>query len=114
MGLTRESAAHSLDKPVTGGSGWTVLLAGNPNVGKSTVFNALTGMHQHTGNWSGKTVGNARGEMKYKDISSVTAYRLFILPMVLIKMKNGEEFKFAVFFGRKRFVNTLRSMGVDA
>ena len=36
--------------------------AGNPNVGKSTVFNALTGMHQHTGNWAGKTVGNACGD----------------------------------------------------
>ncbi len=41
-----------------------VALAGNPNVGKSTVFNGLTGMNQHTGNWPGKTVTNAQGYCK--------------------------------------------------
>ena len=44
-----------------------VLLMGNPNVGKSTVFNELTGMHQHTGNWTGKTVAKAIGKFNYND-----------------------------------------------
>lgn len=43
-----------------------VALAGNPNVGKSTVFNGLTGMNQHTGNWPGKTVTNAQGYCQTK------------------------------------------------
>lgn len=46
---------------------FVVALAGNPNTGKSTIFNSLTGLHQHTGNWPGKTVVNARGSYKYKD-----------------------------------------------
>ncbi|HCC08221.1 MAG TPA: ferrous iron transport protein B [Clostridiales bacterium] len=44
-----------------------IAFAGNPNVGKSTVFNSLTGLNQHTGNWPGKTVTNAQGKYNYKE-----------------------------------------------
>jgi len=49
--------------------GWdyVVALAGNPNTGKSTVFNALTGLRQHVGNWPGKTVARAEGGFLYKE-----------------------------------------------
>ena len=54
----------------------TIALAGNPNVGKSTVFNSLTGLNQHTGNWPGKTVTGAQGTFTYKD----TRFLLVDLP----------------------------------
>ena len=55
---------------------YVVALAGNPNTGKSTVFNALTGLRQHTGNWPGKTVVRAEGGFSYND----GRYKLVDLP----------------------------------
>ncbi|GAA4280084.1 FeoB small GTPase domain-containing protein [Gaetbulibacter aestuarii] len=55
---------------------FVVALAGNPNTGKSTVFNALTGLRQHTGNWPGKTVTRAEGGFEYND----QKYKLVDLP----------------------------------
>ena len=51
--------------------------------------------------------------MRYKDIREVEAGWLFILPTVTVKMKKGEDHKFAVFFSRKRFIDTLKEMGAD-
>lgn len=64
MGLTSNAAGAAIKAPAIKkrrDGDIVVALAGNPNVGKSTIFNGLTGMNQHTGNWTGKTVANACG-----------------------------------------------------
>ncbi|WP_042274973.1 ferrous iron transport protein B [[Clostridium] dakarense] len=80
MGLTHESTKmkslkdmFNIDKA---DDQLVVALAGNPNTGKSTVFNYLTGLKQHTGNWPGKTVATARGDFKYNNSN----YALIDLP----------------------------------
>ena len=66
---------------------FTVALAGNPNVGKSTVFNALTGLRQHTGNWPGKTVETARGRFS----TAARDYTLVDLPGTYSLAAHSEE-----------------------
>ena len=89
MGLTAFSTGiNSIDSFSTlNKDGFVIAIAGNPNVGKSTVFNGLTGMHQHTGNWPGKTVANACGNCKFKGQNF-----LFVdIPGTYSLMANSEE-----------------------
>lgn len=72
MGLTSQSTGKNalkemIDIRVNSPNDMVIALAGNPNTGKSTVFNSLTGLNQHTGNWTGKTVTTAQGNYKFKD-----------------------------------------------
>lgn len=91
MGLTSTSTGSNLlsdDIDVLRNKcDYTIAIAGNPNVGKSTVFNSLTGLHQHTGNWPGKTVSNAMGVTNFKDMD----FLLVDIPGTYSIMSNSEE-----------------------
>ncbi|MFZ7103920.1 MAG: FeoB small GTPase domain-containing protein [Peptococcaceae bacterium] len=102
MGITNQSSGMNIlrekfnvkneaNQPV-------IALAGNPNTGKSTVFNALTGLNQHTGNWPGKTVLQAQGIFRYQE----RVYRLVDLPGTYSLLANSSEEEVArdfIYFG---------------
>ncbi|MBL1407696.1 ferrous iron transport protein B [Sphingobacterium faecale] len=78
---------------------YTIALAGNPNTGKSTVFNALTGLKQHTGNWPGKTVTRAEGRFAYQD----STYKIVDLPGTYSLLSTSEDEEVArdfILFGK--------------
>ena len=95
------ASLHSLRRHgETGGeTRYVVALAGNPNTGKSTVFNRLTGLKQHTGNWPGKTVGKAEGFFDFRDES----YRIVDLPGTYSLASTSEDEEIArdfILFGQ--------------
>ena len=92
MGLTNQSSGLSVLESELGierikPEDKVIALAGNPNVGKSTVFNSLTGLNQHTGNWPGKTVTNAQGRYRHKENSFI----IIDLPGTYSLMANSVE-----------------------
>ncbi len=90
MGLTASSTGSKLLKNDSNSKykyDFRIALGGNPNVGKSTIFNSLTGMHQHTGNWAGKTVETSSGSCSY-----LNKNLLFVdLPGTYSIISNSEE-----------------------
>ena len=91
MGLTSSSTGSKLLNDdieiLKNKCDYTIAIAGNPNVGKSTVFNSLTGLHQHTGNWPGKTVSNAMGLTSFMNKN----FLLVDIPGTYSIMSNSEE-----------------------
>ena len=87
MGMTRKKSKVKKQYNCINTNGNLIALLGNPNVGKSTLFNLLTGKKEHTGNWAGKTVSNEKGSFKYKN----KKYTIVDLPGLYSLTTNNEE-----------------------
>ena len=105
MGLTRNSKTFKTKKTenITKENKNIIVLLGNPNVGKTTLFNSLTGLRQHTGNWPGKTVSNAEGKIKIKN----KTYNLIDLPGIYSLNAYSEEEQIAKNFIKNKDIDII-------
>ena len=90
----------------TGKWNYIVALAGNPNTGKSTLFNQLTGLRQHTGNWPGKTVARAEGGFSYGD----KKFKLIDLPGTYSLLSNSVDEEIARDFSGQKLMRILAAL----
>ena len=105
MGLTRNSKTFKTKETenITKENKNIIALLGNPNVGKTTLFNSLTGLRQHTGNWPGKTVSNAEGKIKIKN----KTYNLIDLPGIYSLNAYSEEEQIAKNFIKNKNIDII-------
>lgn len=105
MGLTRKSKSFKAkeNENTTKENKNIIALLGNPNVGKTTLFNSLTGLRQHTGNWPGKTVSNAEGKLKTKN----KTYNLIDLPGIYSLNAYSEEEQIAKDFIKNKDIDII-------
>lgn len=105
MGLTRNSKKFKSkqNENITKENQNLIALLGNPNVGKTTLFNTLTGLHQHTGNWPGKTVSNAEGTLTIKN----KKYNLIDLPGIYSLNAYSEEEQIAKDFIKNKAIDII-------